>query len=75
MKESVIAIPMLLAGIGLGIVISNFIQVKKEVTVEITGDTVTFESNKNQDGDTYSIIINKDTVGRGVIVDGRWVNP
>ena len=43
----------------------------RKTKVVIKGEKVNFESNYNEDGDTYEIIVEKDTV-KGIYFDNKW---
>lgn len=67
-----ISVTLLLVGIVIGVLLTNVFYVKKWVNVKIDNGIATFESNVNRDGDTYSIVIGKDTVNKGVVINGEW---
>ena len=62
----------IIVGIVIGLLFSNIFYVKKLIKVKINNGQASFESNVNRDGDTYTIIIDKDTVSKGIVVDGEW---
>lgn len=51
---------------------------KKEIIVTINTDKKTgellcnFKSNRNNEGDTYIVTIDGDTISSGVVIDGVW---
>jgi len=72
----------MMTGILVGCLIGFFLlpmltDVKKYTVVTFAKDMsqVNYESNLNREGDVYFIIVGRDTVARGIIENGEWVEP
>lgn len=72
MKQIIFPLSMIATGFALGIFSTNILYVKKEIVVKIENGNAFFKSNVNHDGDTFIIIMEKDTVNKGIVVDGGW---
>jgi hypothetical protein len=74
MKEILIGLIFTVSGIMVGMVIGLIVRPRQhtEITLTSSNATVQFKSNRIREKDTYLIIMDGDTISRGVVIDGEW---